>query len=57
LATATAVKAVPERIVARSAIAVPPSNRCRRRALPPCNRRATPNQLNRLVASSATSHG
>ena len=49
--------ATPDRAVRTSAMAAPPSSRRRRSAVPPCSRRAIPKPLNRLVASSASSHG
>ena len=47
----------PTSAVVTSAMPTPVSNRRRRTAVPPSRRRAIPNPLNRLVASSASSHG
>ena len=57
LASATAAKAIPATAVMASAIAPPVTSRRRRSAVPPWRRRAMPNPENRLVATSATSHG
>ena len=57
LATATAANSRPDMAVMISAMPTPVSSRRRRTAVPPWSRRAIPNPLNRLVASSASNHG
>ena len=57
LATATAAKAIVDRVVTNTAMAIPPASRGPRGVVAPDSRRATPIPLNRLVARSASSHG